>query len=52
MIIANLQKTRNLARDAIQQSESWSAKNIILKFPGYISLSNGIYSPMSKDGKN
>ncbi len=46
-----LQQTRDLTRYAIQQSESRSAKNIVLKFPGYFTLSNAIYSPRSKDGE-
>jgi hypothetical protein len=46
-----LQQTRDLTRNAIQQSESRSAKNIVLKFPGYFTLSNAIYSPRSKDGE-
>lgn len=46
-----LQQARDLNRNAIQQSETRSAKNIVLRFPGYISLSNAIYSPRSKDGE-
>ncbi len=46
-----VKEARDITRNAIQSSEKRKLKNFLLKFPGYMSLSNTIYSPKSKDGK-
>ena len=46
-----LQEARDIRRNAIQKSETRKTKNIILKFPAYMALSNLIYSPRAMDGK-
>ena len=46
-----LQQSRDLTRNAIHQSATRSTKNIVLRFPGYMALSNSIYSPSTKDGE-
>lgn len=45
-----LQDARDVSRHAIQDSEERTSKNIVLSFPGYMTLSNLIYSPGATDG--
>ena len=46
-----VQEGRDIARNAIQQTAARTTKNILLKFPAYLRLSNAIYSPSLKDGE-
>jgi hypothetical protein len=46
-----VQLVRDVTRNAIKKDEDRVAKHVLLKFPGYMELSNSIYSPESKDGK-
>jgi hypothetical protein len=46
-----VQEARNIIWNAIQNSEKWKLKNIILKFRWYMALLTAIYSPQSKDGE-
>jgi hypothetical protein len=43
-------ESRNLSRNAIQGSVRKN-RHLILNFPGFIQLSNSIYTPKSVDGK-
>ncbi len=43
-------EARNVSRHAIQDSPDRVWKNVILSFPGYMELSNLIYSPNASDG--
>lgn len=42
-----VQESRDVSRNAAVDSEDRVNKHIVLKFPGYIELSNSIYSPSS-----
>jgi hypothetical protein len=47
-----VQESRDVSRNAALDSEDRVNKHVVLKFPGYIELSNSIYSPsLSADGQ-
>ncbi|KAI2493064.1 hypothetical protein MHU86_21478 [Fragilaria crotonensis] len=46
-----VQESRDVARHAIQDSDKRVYKHMVLMFPGYMELSNAIYSPTTADGK-